>query len=487
MMTDNWTNTAGGDFNTAANWSAGVPDLTTDVQITANGTYTVTSSNMNEALDLAMARHATLAINGSGFSIYAGTGTGGLAGTIDVNDNTYLALGAGGETTTFANTGTINVQSSFPDAAKIELVAGVTLTGKGKVILAGLNSEITAYSGISSSLTNGTATSGNTISGYGVIGDQTDSLLSFSNGAKGVVNANNGADILKIDTDGGAVSNAGLMEASNDGSLDLHGTVTQSGNGVIKTANSGASLNLFNAAITGGALSIAAGSTLFASGTGSTTDEIITPTKPINNAGVIRTDSANLLVSGSIKGAGKLEVAQSYTLAVGGTVSGSAEITSGKLELLGASSVKVTFDAGAQGTLVLGDATKFTGTVAGMALAPSAAIDLGNILYADIDASDVSYNSIKQLLTVTDPGQGITDKIKIAGMAGTFTAQKASDGTTLIFDPPASPQNAPDKTAQLLAQSAAGFGATSGGAGAPAGGSWNSGGSSDFLAAPHHG
>ena len=479
MMTDNWTNRAGGDFNSVLNWSAGIPDDSTAAQITANGTYTVTSSSHNGVATLEMAKHATLAVNSSNFLILLGSGPGGLAGTIDVNANTYLLLGQMGESTTFANSGAIN------DSAEMEVVQTVTLTGKGKIVLAGNNSEIVAYPGINSGLTNGTATSGNTISGYGVIGDQTDSFLSFSNDPKGVVNANNGAGLLKIDTDGGAVTNAGLMEASNDGLLSLYGIMTQTGKGQIKAATSGAAVILDNATVDGGLISTVKGSKLEGYGGPS----VIDTTTTINNAGTIFADGSGITITGSVKnaGTGRFDADGSFIVVDGTVTKGQAEIDNGgQIAFEGASSANVTIFAGS--TLFLGSSGKFTGTVAGMATAGTG-IDL-SIPFADDPT--VNFNATKHLLTVADPVSGVTYNIKIVG-TGTFTKSPGLLGSTLITDPPANPASIPAGSDQLLVQSMAAFGAaadggsTGGAADAPAGGSWNSGGSSDFLATSHHG
>ncbi|MBR1131477.1 FecR domain-containing protein [Bradyrhizobium iriomotense] len=44
IASDHWTNPAGGDWNTASNWSLGVPAASYDVQLDAPGTYTVDST-----------------------------------------------------------------------------------------------------------------------------------------------------------------------------------------------------------------------------------------------------------------------------------------------------------------------------------------------------------------------------------------------------------------------------------------------------------
>ena len=128
------------------------------------------------------------------------------------------------------------------------------------------------------------------------------------------------------------------------------------------------------------------------------------------------------------------------------------------------------------------DASKFTGTVAGMSSAPDAAIDLENIPFAD--GPMVAFNASTHLLTVTDPVTEKTDKIKIVG-TGSFNSSMATDGSTLISDPPAAPVSVPNSV-HLFTQSMASFGAPTGltGSGPHA---VSERGFSDLLAGAHHG
>jgi hypothetical protein len=69
----------------------------------------------------------------------------------------------------------------------------------------------------------------------------------------------------------------------------------------------------------------------------------------------------------------------------------------------------------------------------------------------------VTYSATLHLLTVVDPTDHVTDKIKISGPAGTFTASAGFFGTTVIKDPLVAHANT-----DLLVQSMASFGASSG-------------------------
>jgi hypothetical protein len=58
-----WAHGVSGDFNTAADWVGGVvPGGLDDAELTASGTYTVTSSQTNSVFGVALASGATLAV-----------------------------------------------------------------------------------------------------------------------------------------------------------------------------------------------------------------------------------------------------------------------------------------------------------------------------------------------------------------------------------------------------------------------------------------
>ena len=484
MTTTKWKSGVSGDFNTSGNWTAGVPGSGDTALITAGGTYTVTSSAVNTVATLALAKNATLDIAGHHFVITTGTATGGLAGTIDVTNLTALVLGTNGDTTTFTNTGTINLQSGSgaADNAKLNIAGDVTLTGKGKVDMSGNDAEV-----IVSESTAATLNNDSTIAGDGVVGDLSDALLTFNNGKKGVLDGNTPGGLL-VATDGTSVTNSGLMEATTaSGSLILTGDITQNGNGTIKSATAGATVTLESADITGGKVSTVKNA--FLNGTGATGMTTIDAAATIANAGTIECDTGDFLIENAVSNSGTL-LAGSITTTDFGLIEVDGKVTGGRAELDGgvvvfdqAATAAVTFDA-AGGNLDLFDATKFTGKVSGMAGNPDATIDLENITFTD--GVHITQPGSNGILTVTDLKTGATDKIKIVG-GGTFSASGAFDGSTLISDPPASPTSVPNIGTQLLAQSMASFGA-SGGIAAP--GADRVAGqhlSSDFLASPQHG
>lgn len=486
MATSKWLHGVDGNFDTPSDWSAGVPMLPDGVaEITASGTYTVTSSQGDAVGALDLAKKATLDIADHSFVI-TGTSTSALAGTIDVTNLTNLALGFPSSDTAFNNTGTINLQSgSGPtDNAKLEIVGNVTLTGKGKVNMSGDDAEIVDGDG---QATAGTLNNDSYIVGDGVVGDLTDARLTFNNDTKGVLNGNTSGGLL-VATDGTTVTNSGVMEATTgSGLLILTGDINQMGKGSIKAATSGATVSLQSAIITGGQYSIVKGGILSADDGGN----VIMNTTPIKNAGTIQVEGGNLVI-------GPVDNTGTGLLLVGGAQGAGAvglntsTVKGGKIEiagggyvnLVGPCSASVIVAAGATGSIGLFDPAGFTGTIAGLLQAPDASLDLVNIEYADDPT--VEFNATKHLLTVTDPIKDITDTIKIAGPTGTFVKSKAPSGTTLISDPPAAGDTLTTRT-QWFAQAVAAFGAQNGLAASGAGNAADHLGSSEFLAAPHHG
>jgi hypothetical protein len=448
MTTTSWAKGVDGDFNTASNWTAGVPDVLDAALITVKGTYTVTSSQTNIVASLEMAKDATLSIIDNDYvGIASGTGTA-LAGTIKIANSAGLSLGTDSTSTNFSNTGTIDISSETLVTA-LSIAGTVTLTGDGKIVLSGSFPDSRLVSdGNPDTLTNGSTTSGNTISGTGVIGDAN---MSFTNGAKGIIDADFKNDTLAIESE--TFTNSGVMEATAKGELVLETNITQTAGGKIKTASSGSSVALDGVTITGGTVSTVKGSTL-----ASTSASSITTTTPIVNDGTIVAKGGNLFISGSVENQGTLE-ADGKTLTITGTETGKGTAViggAGNILFEGASSANVRFEAGSTGILDLADARQFTGSVAGMSAAPGAGIELQNIAFADHPT--VRFKAKKHLLIVTDPVTHVTDKITIVG-TGSFKASLAGDGiSTLITDPPTGTAS----SARLLVQSMASFGDSGG-------------------------
>jgi hypothetical protein len=56
MAISTWLHAVSGNFNTAADWSSGVPNGLDDAELSATGTYTVTSSESNTVFRLGVER-----------------------------------------------------------------------------------------------------------------------------------------------------------------------------------------------------------------------------------------------------------------------------------------------------------------------------------------------------------------------------------------------------------------------------------------------
>ena len=95
---------------------------------------------------------------------------------------------------------------------------------------------------------------GNTISGYGAIGDVTDNYLTLDN-VSGTIEATGGT--LTIET-GNTVTNAGTLEATTGGQLTVHDAVDNAGGNV---SASGGFVDFWHG-IAGGNATIASGGTL---------------------------------------------------------------------------------------------------------------------------------------------------------------------------------------------------------------------------------
>jgi hypothetical protein len=443
-MSHSWMSGVNGDWNTASNWKNGLPTSDSTALITASGDYTVTSSRKNTVAILEMASGTTLAINAHEVNVLEGTGSGALAGTIEIGSATALVLGSfnqlqgatkqnpagDGGNATYKNTGTIIIQSG----GFLKVKDAVQINGGGKIVLAG-HGRIEAYE-LTTSGSLGQLTNENTISGSGVIASgSTDPYLIFINAANGVIDGNgNGInEPLAITVAGAGFSNDGLLQASGpSGVLSLGEKIKN--NGRIVSASAGAMVQLGSAEIDGGTISTVAGAVLQAQ----EGDNVINTTTPIANVGTIECSGGNLTITGSVNNSGVLTVGPGSVLRVDGEVTGGTATIygSGKLELGGPSSVNVSFDPASNGILVLNSAEKYTGTIAGMDVNAAASINLIHILYTD--QPTLNFDPANEILTITDTHVGRMRTINlsiigaIGGSAG-FTTKKAADGSLLIY------------------------------------------------------
>jgi fibronectin-binding autotransporter adhesin len=143
--TDSWTNTSGGSWFTAGNWSKGVPTSTTEACITAAGTYTVTMTQTAavkvKSLTVGGTSGGQTLVVGSSCSanavLTAGAGgiTIGALGAITLTNGE----GCGTEATlavttgTLTNSGTIAIEKAVGGARTIE--ANLTNASTGKLLV----------------------------------------------------------------------------------------------------------------------------------------------------------------------------------------------------------------------------------------------------------------------------------------------------------------------------------------------------------------
>ena len=281
----------------------------------------------------------------------------------------------------------------------------------------------------------------NTISGTGVIGQQDNGgglgpfVGTFINEAKGIIDADASASTPLLIAGVGPDTNAGLMEATQSGTLLIENVTIDNflnhKNGTIE-AGKDSTVGLENATITGGFVKALPGSIIEAE-QGSNT---ITGAH-IKNAGTIGAELANLTIVGDVNNhKGNLD-ANDATLVIDGAVKGGTATIEGTGEIVfgGASSAKVTFAANSDAILKLDNPSTFTGTVSGFTAGNY--IDLTNIDVANNPT--LHYSSKKEVLTVTDNVSHVTDTIKFEGVVGSFSAQSDGNGGTLISDqlPPA--------------------------------------------------
>jgi fibronectin-binding autotransporter adhesin len=148
---------------------------------------------------------------------------------------------------TLTNTGTITVNAGG-NSTQFYLTGNTTLSGSGTVVLTSTDNQWTGYiDGVSGAV----LTNESTITGWGTIGNGT---LVLANASNGVINSNiSGGNITLNPYTSSTSTNAGLMEATNGGTLTMNnGTWTNTGT-IQAAAGSSVVLNS-NVSITGGTL-----------------------------------------------------------------------------------------------------------------------------------------------------------------------------------------------------------------------------------------
>ena len=220
-----WVNDA------SADWSAGSPPNPGDQATVASGQAQINSDltldgnaiQNNAEIDIGVTSGAIVTLD-DGATITGGTLVigDGQNGELKIEANGTNISGATLDNVTVSNSGGVQVD----DAATLTIAGTVTLEGGGTVSLAGTG-DPTAIVGQLDQSENPASLDNidNTISGIGTIGDGTGDLV-LTNEAAGVVDASGGT--ITLDT-GSTDSNAGLMEATNGGTLAIDDDLNNSG------------------------------------------------------------------------------------------------------------------------------------------------------------------------------------------------------------------------------------------------------------------
>ena len=238
-----WTGPAGGHFGIAANWSNHqVPVGTSQVQIATGASVVVTSQESNQVDSLVLAAGADLDIT-SGYFVVNNAAAGTTnAGTMEVESGNTLFVSGG-----VTNTGTISLYGGTLQTNG----QTVTLAGGGTLQMQG--GSIAGRDASGSPLAYDTFTNvDNLIQGTGSIGrNGTPSAfpVTFVNGENANVVAAGGT--LRLS---GAVTNNGILGASDQGTLDLSGAVDGTGGGRIVALGVNARVLLDGGTVTGGSL-----------------------------------------------------------------------------------------------------------------------------------------------------------------------------------------------------------------------------------------
>jgi hypothetical protein len=279
-----WTATGPGNWDVAGNWSDDVvPTSVSAIEILTASTIFVTDSETANGVDLGPG--ATLEIGPGGFltvsNLIAGPGT--------------LELNADGADPTLAINGAVSLATGVPGSNGTLLLTGTPSADDHIVGVAGSGAVLTNVDFI--------------ITGAGQIGAG-DGNLTLINETGGVINA---TGLLVIDT-GNEVTNAGLMEATAGGTLQIEDGVSNAG--MISTDTAG-TLQIENVTVTNsdsGEVSIAANSTLdldAASILGGT----------VLNAGNISVTGSSEIQGDTVTNTGDITVGENASLTLEGTAS----------------------------------------------------------------------------------------------------------------------------------------------------------------------
>jgi hypothetical protein len=248
--------------------------------------------------------------------------------TLSMNAGTTLNIAG----PSWINAGAFAINGGSGNNTIVNLGSDTTLSGGGTVtmsVASGGGSAFLRGSGVTLTNTN------NTIEGAGNFGDS--GALAVSNQA--TINANATGQALSMNVGNGGVTNTGLLEATNGGTLGLNNTITNTGGNI--TANGGTVS--VDATITGGTLntlgagvmqSVGSGAKLngVTISTGSTYTAALGTTTEIDSA---ITNQGNLQINGGSGNNTIVNLGSDTTLSGGGTVTMSVASGGGSAFLRG--------------------------------------------------------------------------------------------------------------------------------------------------------
>ena len=293
MATITWTGAAGdGNFENPANWNPQQVPGSTDTAV-INPAAAVTINVSDTVASLTTAADVTLT----------------------VGDYQTLQVGSGGTLATFSNGGTLLLNNGH-DVGLVLDAKTTSLTGGGTIEITNRAIQASAAGQVLANLNN-------TIAGSGSIGAGT---LSLNNGAAGVIDANQSGNTLEINTGAATANNAGLLEATLGGNLQIDTSVNNSGKGSI--AANGGSVTFIGGTIAGGTLAASNGGTFYDSGTvtlnGGAAELFL-------NGNLLVTDYSELNLLGTIANAGTLSEAYVHGagILIGGATGGTVTLTGG--------------------------------------------------------------------------------------------------------------------------------------------------------------
>ncbi len=309
---------------------------------------------------------------------------------------------------TFTNNGTVTIDANG-NTTEIYLTGNTTLAGTGTINLTSSGSNYTGYiTGAGGAvLTNET-----TIEGWGTVGN---SALQIINASNGVINSNISGGNIVIEPGSGTSSNAGLLEATNGGTLTLEaGTWTNTGT---IEAQAGSAVNLQSGvSITGG--------TLEAVGSGSSINNLASQNVFLTNLTLAGTynvqNNAATEINGTITNNGTINIlgnGNTTELYVTSTGSGSATLTgTGAIVLGSAGSNYTDYITGAGGaTLTIDQAVSGAGYIGESAL---------TLINNSTINANLSPTVTTTPLTI-EPGSG--------GMTNTGTLEATNGGTLELY------------------------------------------------------